>query len=281
MNGDTILTILFKTSPGGLMNTPNDDFPKTPPFVLRDSIDHAAGKTGAQPNHRPRMNSRPIHPSNKGLMNVAVSLISALSMGIGLLGGGWIGLGVLLNGVDDFGALFAGLFAAGLAYGVGWGIGLFGVRMLGNMILPIAMKAYAWIILIGLAALQIAIISRLFEQGYTTLKFLKYVILFCAALAALIGVHLIIEDHDLVPFSFPILIISLFHLYFIVFHYIFMTNTNGDSFGYGYVIGDALFFLLTSVLGALMLAHLGLLSNVRAAIDRFFKEKATQFVPPS
>jgi hypothetical protein len=227
------------------------------------------------------MNSIPLHPSNKGMMNVAVFLISSLSMGIGLLGGGWLGLGVLLNGVDDFGVLLAGLLAAGLAYGVGWGIGLFGVRMLGNMILPIAMKAYAWIILIGLAALQIAIISRLFEQGYTPLKFLKYVILFCAGLAALIGVHLIVEDHDLVPFSFPILIISLFHLYFIVFHYIFITNTNGKAFESGYVIGDALFFLLTSILGALMLAHLGLLSNIRIALDRFFKEKAAPFVPPS
>lgn len=227
------------------------------------------------------MNNRPIHPSNKGMMSVAVFLISSLSMGIGLLGGGWLGLGVLLNGVDDFGALLAGLLAAGLAYGVGWGIGLFGVRMLGNMILPIAMKAYAWIILAGLAALQIAIIARLFEQGYTPLKFLKYVILFCAGLAALIGVHLIVEDHDLVPFSFPILIISLFHLYFIVFHYIFIANTNGKAFQSGYVIGDALFFLLTSILGALMLAHLGLLSNVRIALDRFFKEKAAQFVPPS
>lgn len=227
------------------------------------------------------MSGRPIHPSNKGMMNVAVFLISSLSMGIGLLGGGWIGLSVLLNGVEDLGALFAGLLAAGLAYGVGWGIGLFGVRMLGNMILPIAMKAYAWIILIGLAALQIAIISRLFEQGYTPLKFMKYVILFCAGLIALVGVHLIIEDHDLVPFSFPILIISLFHLYFIVFHYIFYPNAQNDKFNYGYVVGDATFFLFTSSLGALMLAHLGLLSSIRTAIDKFFKEKAASFVPPN
>lgn len=263
------------------MNNPNDEFPKTPPFVFRDSNDQAAGHSDAQHNHRPRMSGRPIHPSNKGMMNVAVFLISSLSMGIGLLGGGWIGLSVLLNGVEDLGALFAGLLAAGLAYGVGWGIGLFGVRMLGNMILPIAMKAYAWIILIGLAALQIAIISRLFEQGYTPLKFMKYVILFCAGLIALVGVHLIIEDHDLVPFSFPILIISLFHLYFIVFHYIFYPNAQNDKFNYGYVVGDATFFLFTSSLGALMLAHLGLLSSIRTAIDKFFKEKAASFVPPN
>lgn len=263
------------------MNPSNDEFPKKSPFVLRESSDHPAGHTGAHPTPRPRVNGRPIHPSNKGMMNVAVFLISSLSMGIGLVGGGWIGLSVLLSGVDDFGALFAGLLAAGLAYGVGWGIGLFGVRLLGNMILPIAMKAYAWIILIGLAALQIAIISRLFEHGYTPLKFLKYVILFCTALIALIGVHLIIEDHDLVPFSFPILIISLFHLYFIVFHYIFFPNVQSDKFSYGYVIGDALFFLLTSILGALMLAHLGLLSAIRNKIDQFFKEKATRFVPPN
>ena len=143
------------------------------------------------------------------------------------------------------------------------------------------MKLYAWIILAGLAALQIAIIFKLFAQVYEIPNFLKYVTLFVAGLVALIGVHLIIEDHDLVPFSFPILIISLFHLYFIVSHYIFYKNANGSEVKNMYVIGDALFFLLTSCLGALMSAHLGILSGVRKTIDRFFKEKTTPLVPPS
>ncbi len=263
------------------MNNPNDEYPKTPPFVFRESPDRGGNHATNPPAQPPKMNGQFAHPSNKGMVNVAAFLISSLSMGIGLLGGGWVGLGVLLNGVGDLGALLAKLLAAGLAYGVGWGIGLFGIRMLENKWLPVAMKVYAWIILAGLAVLQIAIISRLFEQVYTPLKFLKYVILFCAALVALVGVHLIIEKHDLVPFSFPILIISLFHLYFIVFHYIFLASVQVRKFNYEYVIGDAAFFLLTSILGALMLAHLGILSSIRNKLDQFFKEKSARFVPPS
>ena len=185
---------------------------------MREHSNHTNGHVVGQPVVRSRMNNRPIHPSNKGMMSVAVFLISSLSLGIGLSGGAWLGYDVLQDGADDPGALFAGLVAAGLAYGVGWLVGLFGVRMLGNLILPFAMKLYAWIILAGLAALQIAIIFKLFAQVYEIPNFLKYVTLFVAGLVALIGVHLIIEDHDLVPFSFPILIISLFHLYFIVSH---------------------------------------------------------------
>jgi hypothetical protein len=263
------------------MNTPKDEYPKTPPFVFRESSDRGGNHATNPPAQPPKMNGQSVHPSNKGMVNVAAFLISSLSMGIGLLGGGWVGLGVLFNGVGDIGALLAELLSAGLAYGVGWGIGLFGVRMLENKWLPVIMKAYAWIILAGLAALQIAIISRLFEQEYNLLKFFKYVILFCAALAALVGVHLIIEKHDLVPFSFPILIISLFHLYFIVFHYIFLASVQVRKFNYEYVIGDAAFFLLTSALGALMLAHLGILSRARSSLDKFFKEKAPPFVPTS
>ncbi|MBI5933770.1 MAG: hypothetical protein HY867_08685 [Chloroflexi bacterium] len=263
------------------MNTPNDEYPKTPPFVFRESSDRGGNHATNPPAQQPKMNGQSIHPSNKGMVSVAVFLISSLSMGIALLGGGWVGLDVLLNGVGDLGALLSELLAAGLAYGVGWGIGLFGVRMLENKWLPLVMKAYAWVILAGLAVLQIAIISRLFEQEYTLLKFLKYVILFCAALVALVGVHLIVEKHDLVPFSFPILIISLFHLYFIVFHYIFLASAQAGEFHYGYVLGDTVFFLLTSALGALMLAHLGLLSGIRNKLDQFFKEKSARFVPPS
>jgi len=262
------------------MNNSNDEFPKTPPFVFRDSNDQTAGKPDARPDPRSRINGLSVHPSNKGMMSVAVFLISSLSMGIGLMGGGWIGLGVLLNGINNFPALFAGLLAAGLAYGVGWVIGLFGVRLLRNKMLPVAMKAYAWIILMGLAFLQISIISRLFGQEYQLVNFFKYVILFVAGLIALIGVHLIVENHDLVPFSFPILIISLIHLYFIVYQYIIIASLHPIQFCYSCVFGDTVFFILTASMGALMLVHMGLLSKIRTAIDKFFKEKASSFVPP-
>ncbi len=213
------------------------------------------------------------------MLSVAIFLISSLSMGIALAGGAWVGYGVLQNGIGGYHVdeLLGGIVAAGLAYAVGWVVGLFGIRMLGNFILPIAMRVYAWVVLGGLALLQMAIISKLFKQVYSTEKFIYYLILFGVGLVALIGIHLLIEDHSMVPFSFPILIISLSHLYLIVFHYIFVPSENVK---YEYLWGDGIFFLITAIVGVLMLAHLGVLSGFRDTISNAFSEKTNRFVPP-
>jgi hypothetical protein len=261
------------------MNPQNKDFPKTPPFVFNDAPVEGTNEPASQPVTHPKTPTQNNgYPSNRGMLNVAILLISSLSMGIALIGGAWIGYGVLHNGIGDQPGLFARIIVAGLAYGVGWSVGLFGIRMLGNLILPLAMKAYAWIILGGLAILQIAIISKLFKQLYTPEKFVYYVILFGAGLVALVGLHLILEDHSLVPFSFPILIISLSHLYLIVFHYIFVPS---EKVKYEFLWGDAIFFLITAIVGVLMLAHLGILSVFRKSIAQTFSENTDRLVPPS
>ncbi|RJP49964.1 MAG: hypothetical protein C4583_11490 [Anaerolineaceae bacterium] len=280
MKSDTILATLKKETQflGGPMNPQNKKFPKTPPFVFDNSP--AVNEPASQPESLRRTPARSNgYPSERGLLSVAIFLISALSMGIALLGGAWIGYRVLENGVGSYpvDVLLGGIVATGLAYGVGWVVGLFGIRMLGNFILPIAMKIYAVIILLGLAVLQIAIISRLFKQAYSTEKFIFYIILYGVGLVALIGIHLLIEEHSLVLFSFPVLIISLAHLYLIVFHYIFIPS---DKVQYQYLWGDAIFFLITSIVGVLMLAHLGVLTAFRETISNSFNENTTRLVPP-
>jgi hypothetical protein len=263
------------------MSVPGDNQHKTPPFVFDNDVNRATNEPASRsrplPNNHQQQSG---YPSNRGMLSVVIFLISALSMGIGLAAGAWVGFRILQNGISDIpaGELFAGIAAAGLAYGVGWIVGLFGIRMLANFILPYAMAAYAWVTLIGLSVLQIAIISKLFNQAYNTEKFIFYVILFGAGIVALIGIHLLIEDHNLMPFSLPILIISLCHLYLIVFHYVFMPSENVTS--YGYLWGDTVFFLVTAIVGVLMLAHLGVLSGFRSNIDRAF-ENTKPLVPPS
>ena len=212
------------------------------------------------------------------MLNAAVLLISSLSLGIALTSGAWIGFGVLQNGMGNQPGLIARIAATGLSYLVGWIVGLFGMRKLWNLILPFVIKAYAWVTLSGIAFLQIAIISKLFKQAYSLEKFVAYVIMYGAGLAALIGIHLLIEKHNLVPFSFPILIISLAHLYFIVFHYVFVPN---GKVKYEFIWGDITFFLITSIVGVLMLAHLGILTGLRNRIDRKLGENTDHFVPLS
>ncbi len=259
------------------MNNPKPNSPKVPPFVFEESSVQAK----KEPVSRPLPPRSPVrkynnHPSERGMLNAAILLISSLSLGIALAGGAWIGLGILRDGMSDQPGLLARMMATGLAYLVGWVVGLFGMRKLGNLILPIVIKGYAWLTLSGIALLQIAIVTKLFKQLYTPEKFIAYVAIFGAGLAALIGIHLLIEKHNLVPFSFPILIISLAHLYFIVFHYVFVPH---DKVKYEYIWGDVTFFLIASIVGVLMLAHLGILSGLRNSIDRRFSENTDHFVP--
>jgi len=146
------------------------------------------------------------------------------------------------------------------------------------LILPFIIKGYALIILVGICALQIAIITRLFKQQYNINKFTLYLLMFGAGLVALVGLHLIIEKHNLIPFSIPILAISLMHLVLIVVHYVFLPL---EASQYRYIWGDAVFFLFTGVVSTLMLAHLGLLNGFRNGIDGIFNAKNGHFMPPN
>ncbi|MFZ5820669.1 MAG: hypothetical protein ACOYYJ_12290 [Chloroflexota bacterium] len=258
------------------------DLPKVPPFVINGTSGVPAREPVSQP-----VPARPVaaqpgkpnhqHVSQRGMLSVLILLISAISLGIALAGGAWVGFTVLREGMSGQANMLPKIVVIGLAYLVGWLVALFGIRILGNLILPLFIKAYAWLTLMGISVLQIAIISKLFKQAYSTPKFGVYVLMFGVGLGALIGLHLILEKHTLAPFSFPILFISLAHLYLIVFHYIFVPE---EKVKFDYLWGDVTFFLITSAISLLMLAHLGLLNGLRRWLERVFNQKNTQFVPP-
>jgi hypothetical protein len=257
----------------------NDNLLKVPPFVIKGTSGNASQEPASQPRRVNRLpaGTRNGQPSERGMLSVSILLISAISLGIAMMGGAWIAFGVLSEGLANQTNMFSKVVVAGLAYMVGWIVSLFGVRTLGNFFLPFFIKTYAWITLAGICALQIAIISRLFNQAYSPKKFFAYLVMFGAGLVALIGLHLIVEKHNLVPFSFPILFISLAHLYLIVFHYIFVPEEQVD---YGYLWGDVFFFFTTTAVSVLMLAHFGILNGFRNRIDSAFTSNGKHFVPP-
>jgi hypothetical protein len=82
----------------------------------------------------------------------------------------------------------------------------------------------------------------------------------------LIGLHLIIEDHDLRPFSVPLLIIALSQLGMIVFRYVF--DTVGDK--PGFLWKDLLFFFAMITVSVAMLAHWGILEPFRKQLTNYF-----------
>jgi hypothetical protein len=167
------------------------------------------------------------------------------------------------------------VIVVGLAFLVGWIFSAFGIRVLGNFWLPYAIQVYAWVVLGGIIILQVLIMSRLYQQEYHFSNYIKYLSLFGAGMIALVGLHLMLEEHSLRPFGVLILLTSLGHLYSIVYHYIFVTEVVHEK-----VWGDLIFFLVTTAVSLLMLAHFGMLNGFRSFMDRKFTPKDNPFVPP-
>ena len=168
------------------------------------------------------------------------------------------------------------IIVVGLTYTVGWIVSVIGVRSMGNLILPYAIRAYAWVVLGGILVLQILIMSRLYRQEYQFSNYVRYLSLFGAGLIALVGLHIILEKHSLKPFGFIILLASLGHLYSIVYHYIFVVEVVHEM-----VWGDIIFFFVTTIVSVLMMAHFGFLNGIRRLLANIFSPKDNQFSPPN
>jgi hypothetical protein len=92
---------------------------------------------------------------------------------------------------------------------------------------------------------------------------------------ALVGLHIILERHSLIPFGVFILLTSLGHFYLIVYHYLFTLDVLYEK-----VWGDLIFFFVTTGVSILMLAHFGMLNRLRNFMDRTFTPIDNPFVPP-
>ena len=178
--------------------------------------------------------------SQRGLFSIAMLLISMGALSISLLGGGKMILDTLkdkansaqipataqTNGQTDETAkpqagVSAQIIVIGLAYFVGWFTAMTAIRVYGNLILPIFIRWFTWGCLVAVCYLYIQILIRMYRQSYELTSFIKYMTAMGGALIAMIGLHLIIEDHDLRPFAIPLLLISLIQLAMIVYRYVF------------------------------------------------------------
>ena len=220
-----------------------------------------------EPLTKPLENNREKR-ANK-FLRVIMLLISLISLAIAMISVAYVAVHFLIFRTPRLREhIWSVAIAIGLAYAVGWLVALFGIRLYHNLVLPIAIRIYAWITLGGISVLYIAILYRLYEQEYYATSFAKYTVLMCITLAGLLGMHLLIEGHSLQLFSIPLLLIALVHLFLIVYHYVYALDVN-----YDYLIGDILFFLGMITVSVLMLMHVGVLSGLRNIIDRLFEKK--------
>lgn len=223
---------------------------------------------GRSPNNTPRGPSSILRGhklSQRGMLSILMLLASVGALGIALIGGARLILDIFGVGLENsLSTLPPKALVIGVAYGVGWISSMVAIRVYGNLVLPFIINFLIWGCLIGLCALYVLILQRLYDQSYNLLRFWAYLTIMAAGLAGMVGLHLIIEDHDLRPFSIPLLIISIMQLGLIVFRYVF-TTANPT-----YLWKDLLFFVVMAGCGYLMLAHIGLLTPLRRQLTNYF-----------
>jgi hypothetical protein len=204
--------------------------------------------------------------SQRGLLSISMLLFSVGSLGIALLAGAKLVYDIfdvgLLNSLDG---LAIKAIVVGIAYLVGWVTAFLAIRVYGNLVLPFIINFFLWGCLIAVCTLYLLILQRLYDQQYDMLRYTAYIVIMAAALGAMVGLHLILEGHNLRPLSIPLLLINLIQLGLIVFRYVFTPDARAE-----YLLNDLLFFGGMTAFSIFMLAHIGLLAPVRRRLAYYF-----------
>jgi hypothetical protein len=215
------------------------------------------------------MNNSPLQSHNisqRGLLSIAMLLFSVGGLAIAMLAGLRMVYDIFTVGLmNSLGGIGIKVIVVGLAYLVGWITAMLAIRVYGNLVLPFLINLFIWGCLIGACVLYLLILQRLYGQQYDTPHFFAYLAIMGAVLAAMVGLHLIIEGHNLRPLALPLLIINLIQLGLIVLRYVFTPDAKP-----GYLINDLVFFAAMTAFSVFMLAHIGLLAPLRKRFTNYF-----------
>lgn len=235
-------------------------------------------KVGSPSPTQPRNGHQPSRKvSQRGLLSIAMLLISMGGLGIAALGGVKIVFDILGDKTNaSIAMVFVQVIVIALAYAVGWFTAMVAIRVYGNLVLPILIKVFTWGCLVAVCYLYVEILKRMYAQPEELTRFIKYLVVLAGGLGALVGLHLIIEDHDLRPFSIPILIISLVQLGLIVFRYVFDT----DEVDPGFLWKDLVLFFAMITVSISMLAHWGILEPFRTRLTNYFDRNSVSIRTP-
>src|SRR4030095_3217502 len=208
--------------------------------------------------------------SQRGLFSIAMLLLSIGGLGFAMLGGTKMVFDILGERPNTVSTVTQ-IVVIVLAYAVGWVTAILAIRVYGNLVLPILINWFTWGCLAAVCFLYIEILKRMYAQPDDLGRFLKYLAVIAGGLGALIGLHLILEDHDLRPFSIPLLLISLTQLGLIVYRYVF--DTQGVKTGF--LWKDLVLFFCMTAVAVSMLTHLGMLAPLRKWITNYFDRNST------
>jgi hypothetical protein len=208
--------------------------------------------------------------SQRGLLSIAMLLFSVGGLTIAFLAGAKMVFDILRFGLlESLDGLMIKVIVVGLAYIVGWATAMLAIRVYGNLVLPFIINIFIWGMLVGICSLYLLILQRLFNQQYDEFRFIAYLMIMIAAVGGMIGLHLIIEGHNLRPLALPLLIINLLQLGLIVLRYVFVPDPQ-----LGYLINDLIFFAVMTAISIFMLAHIGLLAPLRTRLTNYFDKNS-------
>lgn len=199
--------------------------------------------------------------SRSGL-SMLTMILGWVTLTLAMIGGAKLMLDILTDGLEMSGWL-AKVISLGLTFLLGWVVSLVCIRVFGNLILPVVVKVYIFLVVGGILLLYGRVAQKLFFEAFNPLAhYSRYSIAIGVGFAVLIGLHLLLEDHDLRPFAMPFLFGGVAHLSGMVIHYVFMNGKPVD------IWADVYFFAMMMVLALLMLAHLGIFNLPRRIIKR-------------
>lgn len=239
------------------MTNPNGNEP-VPPFY----------NTPTKPNTTSPVDERKRH----GLSSITMFL-GWITLTVAMVGGAKLLWDILTDGHAGSG-LLAKVISLGLAFILGWIVSLVCIRALGNLVLPIIIQAYVFLTASGILLLYARVVSKLYMEVFdANVHYFRYSLAIGTGFAILVGLHLLVEDHDLRPFSIPFLIGGVLHLSGMVMHYVFL---DGDQTDIG---GDVYFFGMIMLIALLMLAHFGIFNIPRKIISSFFAKNGHALRP--
>jgi len=212
--------------------------------------------------------------SERSFLSQATMFVGFVALTLSLLGGVWLIWKVLENGLmNNLSIALVGVIPIGLAYAVGWIFSLISIRAYNNLVFPLIVRYYSWFTITGALVLYVKIIQKLFIQAYEFSNFVAYNFILLAVLLALFGLHLLPEEHDMRPFSIPIFLVGLLHLWVMIIRYVVFPIKEHGVF----ILGDLTVFAVMQMIAGFMLAHNGIFNPLRSSISEFFRERDRVF----
>lgn len=209
--------------------------------------------------------------SQRGLLSISMLLFSIGGLTIAMLAGAKLIFDIFDVGLmESLNGLVIKVIVIGLAYFVGWATAMLAIRVYGNLVLPFIINLYIWGCLLGICTLYLLILQRLYNQEYDLFRFIAYIAIMASTVGAMIGLHLILEDHNLRPLAIPLMIINLIQLGLIVLRYVFTPDASP-----AYLINDLIFFGGMAAVSLFMLAHIGILAPIRRSLTYYFDRNST------